>query len=99
MAGKWYNYWANLGQSIQNELAQWKQSGQAIVQLPGLTKVSKRADLYSCVTITIHGPSANVGGKQHMLDLARTIAPMLNSGEIVRVCIVNKNNQDYLEFS
>lgn len=99
MAGKWHNYWANLSQPIQNGLVQWRQSGQAIVQLSGLTNVSKRADLYSCVTITIHGPSANVGGKQHMLDLARIIAPMLNPGETVRACIVNKNKQDYLLFS
>jgi len=99
MAGKWQNYWSGLSALIQNGLMHWRKSGRAIVNLPSLKNISTRNDLYSCVTITIHGPSSNVAGKQHMLDLARTISPMLHSGETVCVCIVNRNNQDYLEFS
>jgi len=99
MAGKWQTYWRNLSSQIQQGLTQYRQSGRALIPLSGLRNISTRLDLYSCVTVSVHGPSSNVAGKQHMLDLSRVIAPLLSPEEPIRACIINRNNQDYLEFS
>ena len=99
MSGKWNRYWSMQAGQIQQGFSQWRKSGHARVQLQNLRSITNRADLYSCVTVTVHGPNSNVGGKQHMLDLARVVAPMVRPGESVKVCIVRDGNNDYLEFS
>lgn len=100
MPSKWYDYWSRqVLQQINLGISQWRQSGHTRVQLQGLRNLTSRKDLYSCVTVTVHGPSGNIGGKQHMLDLSRVLSPMLRSMETVKICIVQDTGNDYLEFS
>lgn len=94
--GKWNDYWNNQAGQIQQGLVQWRNTGHARVPLFSFPP-SNRKDLLSCVTVDINGPCSSVSGKQHMLDLARSISPLLNPNEIVRVCIKYNGNY-YLEF-
>ena len=98
MPGKWQTYWSVQARpQVLRALDQWRQSGRARVPLLGLQTIIARSDLYSSVTVTMNGPSANVGGKQHMLDLARELARLLQSGETVRASIITDGKNDYLE--
>ena len=67
--------------------------------LTSLSAVSTRKDLYKGdVTVTNNGPSSNAAGKQHLLDLARVVAPMLAIGDSMKISIVSRNGTDYLDF-
>ena len=99
MPGKWSTLWSSQSGPITKSLAQWRQTNKARMILPNLATVSTRKDLYDYVIVTFNNPSSKVGGKRHLLELERVVAPMLNSGESVKVSIVKWNNQDYLEFS
>jgi hypothetical protein len=99
MPGTWAIYWNNQSAGIRTCLQQWKQSGNASMILTSLSAVSTRKDLYKGdVTVTNNGPSSNAAGKQHLLDLARVVAPMLAIGDSMKISIVSRNGTDYLDF-
>lgn len=94
----WNDFWTMRDQQIQQGLSEWRRSESAKVQVQSLQSKTSRNDLYKCCSVTVNGPSSDVGGRQHMLDLALVIAPKRRENERVRVCI-RHNDNDHLEFS
>lgn len=105
MSIPWRDYWGMHDEQIRDGLSKWRQRGFARVSLKHLRNQlapsgQVRRDLYSCVTVTIHGALSGVSGKRHMETLAQVIAPLLKEGENPRVCTKGKGSAgDYLEFS
>ena len=93
----WREYWVEHAAVIGQALLQWRKSKSARVPLTNLRQKSQRRDLYSQCTVTLHGPSPNVGGKRHMLELGLFLSRQLGPGETVRVRIAHDEAKDYLE--
>jgi hypothetical protein len=98
MAKTWKGYWeTQLGQ-IEKGLSHWRENGSARVRLQGLRDQTVRKDLYTCVTVTVHG-AVRGGGQWHRLTLAQVIAPLLRKGESLKLCIRGIGTpDDYLDF-
>ena len=98
MTQTWNEYWkTQLGQ-VEQGLAQWRRDGFATVQLYKLRSQSTRKDLYTCVTVSVHGVIAG-GGQRHRLALSQVVAPLLHEGECVKLCIRGEDtHDDHLEF-
>jgi len=98
VARTWKEYWVTQLEQIEQGLLRWRKVGSARVRLKYLRDQTARKDLYTCVTVTMHG-AVTGGGQRHRLALAQVVAPLLEKGESVRLCIRGKDTpDDYLEF-
>jgi len=98
MTRTWKEYWVSQLKQIEQGLLQWRKVGTARVRLSGLGDQTIRKDLYTCVTVTMHG-AVTGGGQWHRFTLAQVVAPLLQKGESVRLCIRGDDTfDDYLEF-
>jgi len=82
---------------IEQGLTQWRAEGISKVKLYNLREQSSREDLYGCVNVTINGAGKG-GGQRHQLALAQVVAPLLEDGESIRLCISKYGLDDCLEF-
>lgn len=104
--GKWSDYWSCRANQIRRGLNDCRQSGHARIELknprPRDMGKGKRfqpgGDLYSSMSVGIHGADPNPSGKQHMGDLGLVIAGMLKREEKVEASIVRDGDKDYLVF-